>query len=152
MKICTSCKLPLENEQFYKGRGMADGRLNQCKTCVKANVARYQAQNLESIREYDRQRGQLPERKARVRAFSRRYRAEGRGIEVNKRWFQRNPEKYRAYYAVHNAIRDGKLFKQPCEVCGVDRVEAHHDDYSKPLEVRWRCKQHHEDVHHRASA
>ena len=34
--------------------------------------------------------------------------------------------------------RRGKLQQQPCEVCGTEASQMHHDDYSKPLEVRWR--------------
>jgi hypothetical protein len=53
------------------------------------------------------------------------------------------PEKYRARYLLRSAIVLGKIAKQPCEVCGELKVESHHDDYSKPLEVRWLCHQHH---------
>ena len=59
---------------------------------------------------------------------------------------------YKARIAVGNAIRDGRLFKQPCEVCNNPKVEAHHDDYTKPLAVRGLCKQHHEDLHHKEKA
>lgn len=41
------------------------------------------------------------------------------------------------------AIRDGILIKRPCEVCGAAQVDAHHDDYSRPLDVRWLCRSHH---------
>lgn len=37
--------------------------------------------------------------------------------------------------------------KQPCEVCGAEKSEAHHDDYTKPLSVRWLCRSHHR-LHH----
>jgi hypothetical protein len=62
-----------------------------------------------------------------------------------KRYQQRNPEKRRAHWAVDNALRSGKLVKGPCEVGGgcAGRIEAHHDDYARPLEVRWVCKRHH---------
>lgn len=33
----------------------------------------------------------------------------------------------------------GKLSKMPCENCG-DTAEKHHDDYTKPLLVRWLCR------------
>ncbi|MFC3331681.1 hypothetical protein ACFOEM_04310 [Paenalcaligenes hominis] len=36
-----------------------------------------------------------------------------------------------------------------CEVCGKSKVDAHHDDYSKPLEVRWLCREHHMQHHAR---
>jgi ribosomal protein S27AE len=44
-------------------------------------------------------------------------------------------------------VRTGKLVPQPCEVCGAINVHAHHDDYSKPLEVRWLCPEDHSHVH-----
>lgn len=56
-----------------------------------------------------------------------------------------------ARMATHTAIRRGILEREACEVCGACEVEAHHDDYTKPLEVRWLCKQHHEQ-HHMAVA
>jgi ribosomal protein S27AE len=50
---------------------------------------------------------------------------------------------------VYQAIRRGELVRQPCEVCGATKVHAHHDDYSKPLDVRWLCSRHHR-LHHGA--
>ena len=52
-----------------------------------------------------------------------------------------------AHAKVHKSLRDGSLVKQPCEVCGAIRVDAHHDDYSKPLSVRWLCPLHHRQHH-----
>ncbi len=45
------------------------------------------------------------------------------------------------------AIRKGTLIKEPCEVCGKLKVDAHHDDYEKPLDVRWLCRSHHREHH-----
>jgi ribosome-binding protein aMBF1 (putative translation factor) len=45
------------------------------------------------------------------------------------------------------ARQTGRLVPEPCEVCGTETVEAHHDDYDKPLEVRWLCRRHHSEVH-----
>lgn len=59
----------------------------------------------------------------------------------------RNPEKWRAQKKVQYAVRYGHLQKKPCEVCGEVRVDAHHDDYSKPLQVRWLCRKHHKAEH-----
>ena len=50
-------------------------------------------------------------------------------------------------------IRSGKIVKQPCEVCGtLENVEAHHDDYSKPDDIRWLCRDHHRELHRILSA
>lgn len=48
-----------------------------------------------------------------------------------------------------SAIASRRLVRLCCEVCGVERTEAHHHDYEKPLEVRWLCRQHHDWLHHR---
>lgn len=66
----------------------------------------------------------------------------------NKLWRQKNPLKAKAHWTVQNALRFNKLSKQLCEKCGSNKVQAHHDDYSKPLEVRWLCAIHHKEVHH----
>ena len=50
----------------------------------------------------------------------------------------------RSYANVY--VRRGKLKRQPCEVCGFP-AQMHHDDYSKPLQVRWLCSTHHQDIH-----
>lgn len=66
---------------------------------------------------------------------------------VNKAWRDRNPEKAKAHLAINNATRKGTLTRQPCEVCGSPRSHAHHDDYSKRLDVRWLCAVHHKALH-----
>lgn len=61
-----------------------------------------------------------------------------------------DPVKKAAHEAVAVALSDGTLVKGPCEVTGcgtTDDICAHHDDYAKPLEVRWMCRKHHA-LHH----
>ena len=66
----------------------------------------------------------------------------------NKRYRHNNPAARLAHSRINRAIRDGKITRQPCEVCGNPRTHAHHDDYSKPLDVRWLCPKCH-GIHHR---
>jgi hypothetical protein len=48
---------------------------------------------------------------------------------------------------VNKALRTGALVRQPCEVCGNPKTDGHHDDYAKPLAVRWLCRSHHRQHH-----
>jgi hypothetical protein len=44
--------------------------------------------------------------------------------------------------ATAKLIRQGKLRRQPCEICGARETLAHHIDYSDPERIRWLCKRH----------
>ncbi len=62
---------------------------------------------------------------------------------------------YSAQNVAGKAIAKGVLTRKPCEACGSDPVaadgrsliHAHHDDYNKPLDVRWLCQKHHHEWH-----
>ena len=62
-------------------------------------------------------------------------------------WRRANPERYRAHVSVQRALSSGAIEKGPCEVCGNTIVDGHHDDYSKPLAIRWLCRKHHTQLH-----
>ena len=69
--------------------------------------------------------------------------------ESQAEYRKNNPEKLHGKAVIYWLIRSGKIKRQPCEVCGtLENVDAHHDDYSKPQEVRWLCRAHH-IAHHR---
>jgi len=128
-KTCFKCNETKALSEFYKHKAMADGHLNKCKACTKADSAKHRLENIEEIRAYDRRRGNRQ-----AKGYVQEYRA-------------RFPNKYRAHVMVNNQIRAGNLAKEPCEVCGSERAVAHHDDYSKPLNVRWLCQAHHKQWH-----
>jgi ribosomal protein S27AE len=96
----------------------------------------YLAQNRERKRET-----------ARARYAMNRVAISARNVEWARADRAANPEKWKARNAVNNAIRLGKLERQPCEVCGAPKVQAHHEDYAKPLDVRWLCRTHHWQEH-----
>lgn len=130
MKKCFKCGEEKPFSQFYKHGQMSDGHLGKCKVCTKIDVKNHREVNIDRIREYDRLRGnRLPD------GYQEEYR-------------RKYPRKYKAKSMVGNAIRDGKLFKEPCEACGSkNHIHAHHDDYAKPLNVRWLCAAHHRQWH-----
>lgn len=125
-KECFKCKRVLAISEFYKHPRMADGHLNKCKECTKRDVREWHASTRPARHAYERRRYQEPERRASVATHAKATRA-------------RHPEKYRARTAVSNAVRDGRLCRKPCEQCGADKAQAHHHDYSKPLDVEWLC-------------
>jgi hypothetical protein len=54
---------------------------------------------------------------------------------------QRRKATARAFARVYE--KRGLLKRLPCEVCGLDEAERHHEDYSKPLVVKWLCRKCH---------
>ena len=130
MKKCFKCGVKKELSEFYKHKQMKDGHVNKCKKCNMLDVRKNREDNIEYYRNYDRARGNRQTK------------------EYIDNYNKNNPEKYKARNMVNNAIRDGKLIKLPCEVCGtMDRLHAHHDNYSEPLNVRWLCAAHHRQWH-----
>jgi hypothetical protein len=55
--------------------------------------------------------------------------------------------KGKAWATVTRAIKAGELVRRPCEICGSDKSQAHHDDYAQPLDIRWLCRSHHKKHH-----
>jgi hypothetical protein len=87
----------------------------------------------------------------------------GKCIECARKDVNTNREKKVEYYRAYDRNRGFRetdrlkiiarnaartLDRKPCEICGAEKADAHHDDYSKPLDVRWLCETHHSE-HHR---
>lgn len=47
---------------------------------------------------------------------------------------------------INHAIRDGKIKRQPCQICG-KLAEVHHIDYNNPLNIVWLCRKHHWQIY-----
>ena len=133
-QICFKCQQELPLDCFYKHPQMKNGVLGKCKECTKKDVSENYATNREKYSKYEAMRRQRPERKKQQ-------------AESLQRQAEKNPHKATARRMTANAIRSGKLKRLPCEKCGNPKSQAHHDDYSKPLEVRWLCFVHHREVH-----
>jgi len=78
-----------------------------------------------------------------MRAYWRTPEGREKREAAQRAWRERNREKVRAHSAVHRALKKGTLIRPlECEGCGPNysgKLEAHHDDYSKPLEIKWLC-------------
>lgn len=122
MKSCVECGDEKPLDAFNRRADTPDGRQYQCRACARALARRWAQEN--------------PDRNC------------AKAARVRKQ----NPEMVKAHSAVSNAIRRGDLVRPGCcSSCGVaDRIEAHHPDYSKPLEVEWLCQTCHTEAHREA--
>jgi hypothetical protein len=124
--ICVTCGDEKPKTEYYHGR-------RSCKDCVR-QVVKARSRTNPAVQQYDRDRAKSPDRKQHARA-------------ITIKWRKANPVGYKAQTAISNAVRDGRLIKQPCEFCGRADVHAHHKDYSKPLDVVWLCPKCHHRLH-----
>ena len=129
-KTCFKCRKTKPLSDFYKHPKMGDGHLGKCKDCACHDVRENRKIRADYYRAYDCKRGNRMT------------------VEDIRKQREAHPEWNKAHRAVSWAKKAGKLKAQPCECCGSSTlVHAHHDDYSKPLEVRWLCPLHHKMVH-----
>lgn len=131
-KKCFKCGKVKSLSDFYKHNGMKDGYLNKCKDCNKNDVSTNRLKKIDYYREYDCARGSRRSYGA-VRNYRNQY-----------------PMKYAAHILAGNAVIDGRLIKsKTCESCGREHrsIHGHHDDYAKPLDVRWLCPPCHNSWH-----
>lgn len=139
-KQCSRCGQAKGVISFTRNRSQPDGLENWCRDC--RNTA-----------ERGRYHGSLDAARSAGREKQRRLRRNGdyRPVKRARRWKNvgLSRERERIYALVARAVKCGKIAKRPCETCGDPKVKAHHDDYSRPLDVMWLCEIHHRAVHAR---
>ncbi len=131
-KHCPKCGLIKATSDFHKNARTASGLSSWCKLCMLSMVSKYQ---------------RTPEGRKGNKRRRKTYNASPNGRKVNgeySKWYNKeHREKKRASLIVWRAVRAKRLIPEPCEVCGRKKAEAHHEDYSKPLNVVWLCRIHH---------
>ena len=72
-----------------------------------------------------------------------------RHAELAKEYRARYPEKIMAQNRLNYAVRKGRIKRKPCEICGAEKVHAHHVSYEPKdwYNVRWLCNVCHEIEH-----
>lgn len=152
MKRCNSCDSDKNESDFGKRKASIDGLAAKCMQCQS---------------EYDKARNSRIDRVEARKAYSLTMagiyagnKAKKKWAENNpqklaerqKKWREENPNKYKAHGKVAYEVRKGNLTPKPCEKCGEEESVAHHDDYSKPLDVTWLCDFHHKQWHKKYGA
>jgi hypothetical protein len=147
MKTCIKCNQKKHPSEFYAHKQMADGTLNKCKQCCIEAAKKRREEKLDEIREYDRKRGSLPHRLEANRLRQKSAKGKESHNAANRRYKEKYKNRAAARYIFLNAIRDGKIKRWPCQVCGHEYAEGHHPDYDRPLDVVWLCVKHHKETH-----
>ena len=146
MKTCFKCHQSQPLDRFRADPRMVNGHHNECKTCAN----RYNAERRAKLRETSLE--WVEKKIASDKLSTKRYRESAACKEstatrskYNAKWRAANKEKAAAHWLVQHAIETGRLLRQPC-FCG-EKAMAHHEDYSKPLDVVWLCCAHHGERH-----
>lgn len=132
-KRCRKCDVVKYEADYSKDKENKDGLKRYCKACCKALDRSY----------IERNREKHNEKSLRWQKANPRYEKE-RWVRYRKN----NRVKIRARQKLRYHVSVGNIVRGNCVVCGTSKVEAHHHDYSKPLDVIWLCHLHHARVEH----
>lgn len=83
------------------------------------------------------------------------YRSECKKCQYKRQSWRRKPLRvWNCYNKLRYALRKGKIIKADiCQICGCDgKLQAHHDDYDKPLDVIWLHQRCHTELHRKRCA
>lgn len=147
--FCKTCQQEKDSSCFY------NSDKHHCKDCKKAYAKKYREDNIERILVYDRNRVNAKERVQKQKEYKERLRIENPEKydeiyhSLRKRYRAKYKEKAHAENLLNDAIRTGKIIRpNKCIVCQKEcKPQAHHYDYSKPLDVMWLCVRCHANVH-----
>jgi site-specific DNA-cytosine methylase len=131
-------QISIWDERFRSVVEMYASGLKTKEIAEKLNVPYHSAYNALRARENTfRQEDRLPNG------------AENRFYRHGKENPLRRQERKKAALKVYKALQAGRLTKpEKCETCGSSiKIEAHHSDYNKPLDVMWLCKKCHFEWH-----
>lgn len=141
--ICARCG------ETFAGPGHRGGRYCTRRCGKAAYMADVRAADPVAWRDKMREYRTNPENAARQREANRK--AEGkRRADARARGEQADPwhpVKDNARKAVRRAVLRGQLQVESCLFCDFEDTQAHHHDYSQPLDVTWLCARHHGLVH-----
>ena len=150
MKRCRKCSQTKPYSLFHKNKSTKDGYGWWCKDCSKIEGRKYYLANKDKYRELTRKW----RKNNKERTLELNTRSVSKCIET-RRAYGRNyknkyPKKYKCRMTTHSAIENGSLIRPDiCSVCcGTDKyIQAHHDNYDRPLEVVWLCNSCHNELH-----
>jgi hypothetical protein len=135
IKICSRCKLRLPIDEFYKDKSKPSGIAYRCKRCEAYLKREQRIRNKDTFKKKDR-------------LYYKEHKKEL--LKKRKIWAEKNRQKITAHNLVRKALYHGELKRVDiCEICFKSKSSlAHHDNYNKPLDVKWVCALCHMRLHH----
>lgn len=144
--ICKRCQKDKPDSEFPPGN-------RQCRRCKHEKQKERDRQNPEKARarwrrKYAKARDHLTNYR-RVYYSSRKYERPANYLETCRKWRAEHRVEWNAKARVRYAVQSGKILRaDSCAVCGVScKPQAHHFDYSRPLDVVWVCASCHKFIH-----
>lgn len=141
-KKCFKCGKRKSVKNFHVNRHKKDGYNHTCSKCNTQRVSEWLAKNKSWYYDYSRDK-----KNANHRIYTRSEKGKKMQLLKVRRMKLKFPEKWSARSKLRYEVKMGRIKKLSCQVCGDIKSEAHHKDYSKPLEVMWLCKKHHREQH-----
>jgi glutamate synthase domain-containing protein 2 len=164
MKICKKCGIEKAYSQFKKDKRNPGGAGSPCLECysvyLKSDIQKHQSY-LRVQKWFQKNKESLKGNQKRLESFKKYHRNHKEKIsKYNREYIQKNrekirelsrryPERLKARELTRQAIRSGRLVRPKiCSICDAERkIQAHHVDYSKPLEIMWLCVDCHKKQH-----
>ncbi len=127
---CGSCLIEKEDKCFYKDASRSNGLSCHCKDCIREQQRKSREADPEAAR-----------RKNRLRYHRVKLTPQYRIRITRKQKLRRavHPDKYKARRKVMHEIEMGRMVRGVCACGSTENIQAHHEDYSKPMEVVWMC-------------
>ena len=138
IRKCYKCGDTKSLEDFSKNRTKYLGYDHICKLCKKSKELKRRTENLETCREVNR------------RSFIRnRHKWKKMWADYQRKYCKEHPQRHRANGKLNYYVGIGRIIAPlKCSECNsTGRLDAHHSDYEKPLDVDWVCKVCHKQLH-----
>jgi hypothetical protein len=134
-KVCTRCHISKPIDKYTKSKKGRDGYASACRTCLVERARLYREQHCDLVRQQSAAQHQL---------HTDWYK--------NYKKIERKRPQHWARRTLEDAVSHGRITKPTtCERCGTEvlkqKIQGHHNDYTKPFEVIWLCSKCHAKEH-----
>lgn len=148
MKTCTKCKKDLPESEFYAKPNSPDGLFYSCKKCQSKKGKEYWSKPEVKSRRKEWKKTYIEPASSKDARKNWRRNNKEKVCAQSKAWRDKNRDKVKAYGILSQAIKMGRVVKpKQCSQCpNTGRIEGHHEDYNKPLEVEWLCRECHAKI------